>query len=118
VGLVEFETMKLWPCTLPFLSSKFIAIYNMRGQVNLAYTNPKILKRVELEKKREEMKKNWEENKNKINNIEEDENAENTFNADNLVEFQELDNELTNDELSVRVAHEKLRIYEGDIITI
>jgi len=58
------------------------------------------------------MKKNWEENKNKSNNVEvDDENlGDNFMTAETMLEFKDLDNELTNEELSVRQTNEKMRI--------
>jgi len=68
--------LKLWPCTLPYLSSKFIAIYNFKGCINLAYTNPEKLKRDELQNKKEELKKQYEENKKNNQQLDDEEENE------------------------------------------
>jgi len=72
-GLCEFETLKLWPCTLPYLNSKFVAIYNMKGAIHLAYTSKdKLSKDVEY-KHQLEYKKQQDLNKKLISNDESDE---------------------------------------------
>jgi len=100
-GLCEFETLKLWPCTLPYLNSKFVAIYNMRGNVHLAYTSQDKLKKDIEFKQQLEKKKQEDLNKKLISNDDSDEvgNENNKNNAEDIdTEYQE--QKLLNEELS------------------
>lgn len=120
-GLCEFETLKLWPCTLPYLNSKFVAIYNMRGAVHLSYTSKdKLRKDVEF-KQQLEQKHQQDLNKKLLSNDNDSDEEGNEGNKhanqeDTDTELQ--DQKLLNEELSEIVTNEDMRICEGDIITI
>jgi len=120
-GLCEFETLKLWPCTLPYLNSKFVAIYNMRGAVHLAYTSQdKLRKDIEFKEQLEKKQKDdlTKKNLSNDNDSDEDGNEGNKISnpEDTETEFQ--DQKLLNQELSNIVTNQDMRICEGDIITI